>query len=105
VEKVIVTALAANELVLTEPAPSAVVAELQDHAVVMRARAHVRSQDYWRALWSLQKEVKTALDKASILPAVPRQAAMTRIEPCVTGNALPEEEPQKGRRGPRDNAA
>ena len=105
VEKAMVTALAANELVLTEPAPSAVVAELRDYAVVMRARAYVRSQDYWSALWSLQKEVKIALDKAKILPAVPRQAAMTRIEPCVTGNALPEEEPQKGRRGPRDTAA
>jgi len=105
VEKTIVTALTANELVLTEPAPSAVLAELQDYSVIMRARAYVRSADYWRALWALQKEVKIALDKAKILPAVPRQAPMTRSEPQVAGNSLPEEEPQKGRRGPRDTAA
>jgi hypothetical protein len=55
----------------------------------MRARAHVRSQDYWRALWSLQKDVKLALDKAKILPAVPRQAAITRVEPPGEGNSPP----------------
>jgi small conductance mechanosensitive channel len=94
VEKTIISALAANELVLSEPTPSAVVAELQDYAIVMRARAHVRCADYWRALWSLQKEVKIALDKARILPAVPRQATMVRTEPSVAGNTpLPEEEP------------
>jgi hypothetical protein len=57
--------------------------------VIMRARAHVRSPDYWRALWSLQKDVKLALDKAKILPAVPRQAPITRVEPQVAGNSMP----------------
>jgi len=87
VEKTILDALTAHELVLTDPPPSAVVAELQDYAVQMRARAYVRSPDYWRALWALQKDVKIALDKAKILPAVPRQAPITRNEPVVTGNA------------------
>jgi small conductance mechanosensitive channel len=94
VEQTITNALVANELVLKEPAPSAIVYELQDYAVIMRARAHVRSPDYWRALWSLQKDVKLALDKAKILPAVPRQAPITRVEPRVEGN-MP----------PRDNAS
>ena len=62
--------------------------ELQEYAVVMRARAHVRSADYWRALWALQKEVKLALDKADILIAVTRQAAITRAEPDVAGNRI-----------------
>ena len=79
-----------NALVLKEPPPSAVVFELQDYAVVMRARAHVRSTDYWKALYALQKEVKTALDKAGILPAVPRQAAMVRTEPQGKGNRAPD---------------
>lgn len=89
VEQTIVAALAANPLVLAEPAPSAVVLELLDYAVVMRARAHVRSSDYWKAFYALQKDVKLALDKAKILPAVPRQAAINRTEPDVAGNRPP----------------
>jgi small conductance mechanosensitive channel len=92
VEKTILGALTANKLVLTDPPPSAVVAELQDYAVQMRARAYVRSPDYWRALWALQKEVKIALDKANILRAVPRQAPIVRTEPLVAGNTIPPEE-------------
>jgi small conductance mechanosensitive channel len=90
VQQTITNALAASEFVLKDPAPSAVVDELQDYAVIMRARAHVRSQDYWRALWALQKDVKLALDKANILPAVPRQAAITRVEPPGAGNSPPQ---------------
>jgi small conductance mechanosensitive channel len=86
VEAAIVGALSAHALVLKEPAPSAVVLELQEYAVVMRARAHVRSADYWKALYALQKDVKTALDKAKILPAVSRQAAIVRTEPAAAGN-------------------
>ena len=86
VEAAIVRALRAHALVLKEPAPSAVVFELQEYAVVMRARAHVRSADYWKALYALQKDVKTALDKADILPAASRQAAIVRTEPAAAGN-------------------
>jgi small conductance mechanosensitive channel len=89
VESTIVAALAANPHVLKDPPPSAVVFELQEYAVMMRARAHVRSPDYWKALWSLQKDVKIALDKAKVLPAVPRQAAIVRNEPVVEANRPP----------------
>jgi small conductance mechanosensitive channel len=89
VEQIIVAALAAHPLVLTEPAPSAVVLELLDYAVVMRARAHVRSGDYWKAFYALQKDVKLALDKAKILRAVPRQAAIVRNEPIMDANRPP----------------
>jgi small conductance mechanosensitive channel len=89
VESTMIAALAANAHVLKEPAPSAVVYELQEYAVVMRARAYVRSPDYWKALWSLQKEVKAALDKAQVLIAVSRQAAIVRNEPPVAGNSPP----------------
>jgi len=58
--------------------------------VVLRARAHVRSPDYWNALYSLQKQVKTALDQANILPAVNRQAPVTRMEPAGPGNSPPD---------------
>jgi len=90
VEQAITKALAANELVLKDPPPTAVVFELQEYAVVFRARAHVRSPDYWNALYSLQKQVKTALDQANILPAVNRQAPVTRMEPAGPGNSPPD---------------
>jgi small conductance mechanosensitive channel len=86
VETAIVTALSANQYVLKEPAPSAIVFELQEYAVVMKARAYVRSADNWRGQWTMQKEVKAALDKAGILPAVSRQATIIRNEPDAAGN-------------------
>jgi small conductance mechanosensitive channel len=98
VETVMRQALAANDLVLEEPAPSVVLFELQEYTMVMRARAHVRSADYWRALWSLQKEVKIALDKADILPAVTRQAPVVRAEPAVVGNRAPPDKQAAGDR-------
>ena len=90
VEATMTAALAANELVLQDPAPSVVLYELQEYTMVMRARAHVRSPDYWKAIWTLQKEVKIALDKANILPAVTRQAPVVRTEPEVAGNRAAE---------------
>lgn len=94
VQKTIIAALAADARVLKEPAPGAVVHELQEYAVVMEARAHVRSADYWQTLWSLQKEVKMALDKAQMLTAVTRQATINRSEPLVAGNQPPPSAPQ-----------
>lgn len=81
VEKTILDALTADPLVIKDPAPSVVVSELHEYAVVMTARAYVRSTDYWQALYKLQRDVKDGLDKAQILIAVPRQAAVIRIEP------------------------
>lgn len=104
VEQVITEALAANSLVLKEPPPSVVLNQIGEYALTMRARAHVRSNDYWRALWSLQKEVKIALDKAAILPAVPRQAAIVRDEPAVAGNSLPPQDAGTGNRRSSDSA-
>jgi small conductance mechanosensitive channel len=89
VESVIVEALKANELVLKDPPPSAIVYQIQEYAVIMRARAYARSPDYWKTLWSAQKQVKTALDRAQILWPVTRQAAIVRNEPGVAGNRPP----------------
>ncbi|MBA2588217.1 MAG: mechanosensitive ion channel family protein [Alphaproteobacteria bacterium] len=95
VEDVLMAAMAANPMVLKDPPPSVVLQELQEYTMMMRARAHVRSPDYWKALWSLQKEIKIALDKASILPAVTRQAPVTRAEPDVPGNRKPQAAPDQ----------
>ena len=92
VEKVMTEALAANELVLKEPPPSVVLNEIGEYAMMMRARAHVRSPDYWRAKWSLHKEIKIALDKAGVLSAGNRQAPIVRNEPITAVNKPPESE-------------
>jgi small conductance mechanosensitive channel len=81
VEKAMLEVIAASKLVINDPAPSVVVSELREYAVVMTARAYVRSPDYWQAFYGLQREVKDALDKAGILIAVARQAAVVRNEP------------------------
>jgi small conductance mechanosensitive channel len=111
VEKVMTEALAANTLVLQDPAPSVVLNEIGEYAMMMRARAYVRSPDYWRALWSLQKEVKIALDKAGILSAGNRQAPIVRNEPLHPANrpapaekTVEDQESQPGRPAPQDRA-
>jgi small conductance mechanosensitive channel len=81
VEKIMVAALGANSFALKDPAPSVVLAELQEYAAIMTARAYVRSPDYWQAQYAMKKEVQAALDKAGILVPVPRQAAAIRNEP------------------------
>ena len=80
VEKLITDTLAASKLVIKDPAPSTVVAELQEYAVILKARAYVRSPDYWTALYGLQKEVQRALRSHDVLIAVTRQAAVNRNE-------------------------
>jgi small-conductance mechanosensitive channel len=81
--------LTANSLVLADPPPSVVLNEIAEYAMMMRARAYVRSADYWRAKWSLQKEIKIALDKAGILSAGNRQAPIVRNEPLYPVNRPP----------------
>lgn len=82
VETVILEAVTANPDVSKSPAPSVIVNELQGYAVIMTVRAYARSGDYWKVLYALQKSVKTALDRAKIQIAVPRQAAAVRADPA-----------------------
>jgi len=89
VQQVIARALAADSHSVKEPGVSCGVLELQDYAVIMFARAFVPSNDYWRALPSLQKSVKDALDQEQILHPVNRQAAMMRNEPQSPANTPP----------------
>jgi small conductance mechanosensitive channel len=93
VEKLITGTLAASKLVIKDPAPTTVVAELQEYAVVLKARAYVRSPDYWTARYGLQKDVQRALREHDVLIAVTRQAAVNRNE-AASGitSAEPEEE-------------
>ncbi len=93
VEKIITQTLAANKLVLKEPAPSAAPSELQEYTVVIGAYAFVRSPDYWQAQYALMKDVNMALARAGILIPVSRQAAAVRNEPISDITRPLEEEP------------
>jgi small conductance mechanosensitive channel len=88
VEKTILMSLEKNAHVLKAPDPWAGVVELQEYAVVMGVRCYIKSEDYWRALPSVQKDVKTALDKANVLIAVSRQAEIVRNEPQTRWNSV-----------------
>jgi small conductance mechanosensitive channel len=93
VEKTIRAALAANRFCIDKPEPSVVVLELQEYTAVMRARAFVRSNDYWQAIYAMQKEVQAALNAAEILLPVNRQAPVVRNEPLSPLTAPPAEAP------------
>jgi small conductance mechanosensitive channel len=86
VQEAILSAIKSVEGISETPAPSAVVSELQEYAVIMTVRAYARSEDYWKTLYALQKAVKDSLDKAGILIAVTRQAAANRTEAQGKGN-------------------
>jgi small conductance mechanosensitive channel len=90
VEQAILAALEDNSHVLKAPEPWVGVSELQEYAVQMFVRCYIHSEDYWKALPSIQRCVKDALDKAGVLLAVPRQAAIVRQEQSLPGkNAEP----------------
>jgi len=80
VEKAILGALANDPKVMKAPEPWTGVSEIQEYSVVMSVNCYAKSEDYWRTLPSVQKTVKTALDKAGILFAVTRQAVAIRNE-------------------------
>ena len=86
VEKTILDALGANAHVLKAPEPWVGVSELREYAVQMFVRCYIKSEDYWKALPSIQKDVKTALDRAGILIAVTRQAVAVRGEKQILQN-------------------
>jgi small conductance mechanosensitive channel len=80
-QKVIVDTLAALDGVMKEPAPTAIVSEIQEYSLIFKARCHARSPDYWKVLWPAQQAVATALNQAGILLPVTRQAVAVRNEP------------------------
>ncbi|HVZ28216.1 MAG TPA: hypothetical protein VG798_06125, partial [Rhizomicrobium sp.] len=100
VEKLITDTMAAHPLVLKDPTPSTVVAELQEYAVVLKARAYVRSPDYWQAIYGLRKDVQRALRQADVLIAVNRQAPVIRNEAASAITAPPAQDHAQDRESP-----
>jgi small conductance mechanosensitive channel len=105
VESTIRAALDANAHVLKSPEPWAGIVEMKEFAVVIGVRCFIKSEDYWQALPSVQRDVKLALDKADILLAVTRQAVAVRNEPetrlnRVTPSGLSETRPAAAEQNP-----
>lgn len=71
VEKVLADVLAANENVLDDPAPSIVVTDITDSAVVYGVRVWCPGSQYWPTKFGINRAVKLAFDENGIV--VPHQ--------------------------------
>lgn len=60
-----------NPHLLTEPAPVAVITQLQEGKYTMELRAWCPAEKYWDALFTLNEAVKTGLDRDSITGPLP----------------------------------
>ena len=67
VEAVIADVLAANENVLTDPAPSVVLTEITDSAMIYGVRIWCPGSKYWDTRFALNRAIKVALDENGIV--------------------------------------
>jgi small conductance mechanosensitive channel len=65
-KKVIEKVLADNPKVVAEPAPFVGVGSLADSSVNLAIKPHCKNEHYWDVYFSVQEEVKIALDEAGI---------------------------------------
>ena len=66
VEAVIADVLAANENVLTDPAPSVVLTEITDSAMIYGVRIWCPGDKYWDTRFALNRAIKLAFDENGI---------------------------------------
>ena len=69
--------IAADERVLSDPAPTIVVGELADSSVNFLVRPWVKSEDYWAVLWDTTEAVKLKFDDAGITIPFPQMEVHT----------------------------
>jgi len=72
-KKVLMEVMTANSKVLTSPAPFVGVLEMADSAVNFAVRPHCSPADYWDVYFSINEEVKKALDKNAITIPFPQR--------------------------------
>jgi len=65
-KKVISDIIAANSLVLNDPAPQVVVLSMADSAVIISLRIWVNNSDYWAIYFDLQEKIKVSFDNEGI---------------------------------------
>ncbi len=72
--------LAANELVLKDPAPSVLVSDLADSSVDITLRFWSRTEDYWQAYWEIKRQLKDVIEGAGLNIPFP-QRVVTLVNP------------------------
>ena len=70
---VLMDVLVANSKVMQDPAPFVGVLEMADSSVNFAVRPHCLPEDYWDVFFSVNEEVKKALDKNSISIPFPQR--------------------------------
>ena len=78
VESIIADILAANENVLTDPAPSVVLMEITDSAMLYGVRIWCAGSKYWDTLFALNRAVKLAFDEHGIV--MPHQQVDVHVQ-------------------------
>lgn len=73
VKKVLSDIVAAEPLLLKDPAPTIAVAELADSSVNLVVRPWVKTQDYWKQRFELIENIKVGFDKAGISIPFPQR--------------------------------
>ena len=72
-KQVLLDVLSKNDLVLSEPAPFVGVAEMADSSVNLAVRPYCLPENYWDVFFSVNEEVKLALDANDITIPFPQR--------------------------------
>ena len=73
-----------NALILKDPAPQVLVADLADSSVNLTLRFWVASANYWTAFWQIKGDLKQAIESAGLNIPFPQRV-------ITFANAIPEE--------------
>ena len=83
VETVLAEVLAAESRVLADPAPSVVVSEITDSAVVYGVRVWCAGTEYWNTKFAINRAVKVAFDNSGI--TIPHQQMDVHVDASAEG--------------------
>ena len=83
VERVLNEVVAANEKVLTEPAPIVRLHQLAESSVQFIVRVWTRKERYWDVYWDLTREVKLRFDREGISIPFPQHEVTLRTAPAA----------------------
>ena len=73
-----------NELILKDPAPQVLVADLADSSVSLTLRFWVASGNYWTAYWQIKEALKGTIESAGLNIPFPQRV-------ITFANAIPAE--------------
>ena len=82
--KILQELLNGNELVLKDPAPQVLVADLADSSVNLTLRFWTANENYWTAYWKVKAQLKETIESAGLNIPFPQRV-------ITFANAIPEE--------------